>query len=94
MTEGTLDASEPVLQEIVELQKEFFETLDLHFQVLDMPAVDLGAPAYGSLHVLFSHRVHLDSASHHWLCCTPTRFRKVDIEAWMPGRDKYGEVRP
>lgn len=35
-----------------------------HHQVLDMPAPDLGAPAY----------------------------RKFDVEAWMPGLGRYGEI--
>lgn len=46
------------------MQEELFTELDLHFKVLDMPAGDLGAPA----------------------------FRKFDIEAWMPGLDRYGEI--
>lgn len=33
LTEGTLAASEPMLEEIVRLQVEFFSTLGLHFQV-------------------------------------------------------------
>lgn len=33
-------------------------------QVLDMPTMDLGAPAY----------------------------RKFDVEAWMPGMKRYGEI--
>lgn len=33
-------------------------------QVLDMPTLDLGAPAY----------------------------RKFDVEAWMPGMGRYGEI--
>ena len=41
-----------------------FTELGLHFKVMDMPAGDLGAPAY----------------------------RKIDIEAWMPGLQRYGEI--
>jgi len=50
--------------EFVSIQKELFEELGLHFQVLDMPTDDLGLPAH----------------------------RKVDIEAWFPGRGKYDEI--
>ena len=50
--------------ELVEAQIDLYTQLGLHFRVLEMPTMELGAPA----------------------------FRKVDIEAWMPGRDGYGEV--
>eukprot|EP00039_Didymoeca_costata_P012522 m.180537 g.180537 ORF g.180537 m.180537 type:complete len:134 (-) comp15501_c0_seq7:623-1024(-) len=39
-------------------------TVGLPFRILDMPTLELGAPAY----------------------------RKYDIEAWMPGRESYGEI--
>ncbi|XP_066248767.1 serine--tRNA ligase, mitochondrial-like [Euwallacea similis] len=56
--------SDLILEEIRTLQELLFESLEIHFQVLDMPPHDLGAPAY----------------------------RKYDIEAWMPGRNIYGEI--
>ncbi|XP_069500322.1 serine--tRNA ligase, mitochondrial isoform X2 [Ambystoma mexicanum] len=56
--------SEQQLQEFLNLQKEIFSDLGLHYKVLDMPTQELGLPAY----------------------------RKYDIEAWMPGRGKYGEI--
>eukprot|EP00911_Craspedida_sp_UC1_P002896 UC1_evm1s2113 len=58
------EVSNALMEEIVELQQTFFASLGLHFKVLEMPATDLGAPAY----------------------------RKIDVEAWMPGRGDYGEV--
>ncbi|VDP28795.1 unnamed protein product [Soboliphyme baturini] len=61
----TGNESDIMLEELVEFQKDFFTSLNLHFRVMDMPSQELGAPAY----------------------------RKFDIEAWMPGRKSYGEVR-
>ncbi|XP_076068626.1 seryl-tRNA synthetase, mitochondrial [Oratosquilla oratoria] len=48
----------------VNTQKKLFQPLEFHFQVLDMPLHELGAPA----------------------------FCKTDLEAWMPGRNMYGEI--
>ena len=59
------DGSAGMLEELRELQEQMFASLGLHLQTLDMPADELGAPAY----------------------------RKYDIEAWMPGRQMFGEVR-
>jgi len=56
--------SDALHQELIDIETELFTELGLHFKVLDMPAVDLGAPAY----------------------------RKFDIEAWMPGLQRYGEI--
>nr|XP_002123180.1 serine--tRNA ligase, mitochondrial [Ciona intestinalis] len=56
--------SEQLQLEFVEIQKELFSDLNLHYNVIDMPANDLGLPA----------------------------FRKIDIEAWFPGRDRYDEI--
>ncbi|BDA51395.1 Serine-tRNA ligase [Coccomyxa sp. Obi] len=56
--------SEAMLQELCDIEEEIFTELGLHFQMLDMPTGDLGAPAY----------------------------RKIDIEAWMPGLQRYGEI--
>ncbi|KAJ0063884.1 hypothetical protein NL108_013155, partial [Boleophthalmus pectinirostris] len=56
--------SAQMLDEFVNLQKELFTELELHFRVLDMPTQELGPPAH----------------------------RKFDIEAWMPGRNSYGEI--
>jgi len=55
---------ECVSWQIQGIQMEICNALNLHYQVLDMPANDLGASA----------------------------FRKFDIEAWMPGRNSFGEV--
>jgi len=40
------DQSDAIHQEILEIEKEMFESLGLHFKVLDMPVDDLGSPAY------------------------------------------------
>lgn len=58
------DQSEAVLEEFRDIELGLFDALGIHFQLLDMPACELGAPAY----------------------------RKYDIEAWMPGREMYGEI--
>ena len=60
----TPEQSEALHEELLELEVEMFTELGLHFKVLDMATVDLGAPAY----------------------------RKYDIEAWMPGLQRYGEI--
>ncbi|KAI9554551.1 hypothetical protein GHT06_019824 [Daphnia sinensis] len=64
VTSGDVAASDALLEEFVAIQKELFSSLGLHYQLLDMPLHELGAPAY----------------------------RKFDIEAWMPGRNMYGEI--
>lgn len=46
------------------IQEELFQSLGLHYRVLDMAKHELGNQAY----------------------------RKYDIEAWMPGRNKFGEI--
>ncbi|XP_050099469.1 serine--tRNA ligase, mitochondrial [Anopheles aquasalis] len=56
--------SASVLRQFRDIEVSLFERLGLPFVVLDMPACELGAPAY----------------------------RKYDIEAWMPGRQMYGEI--
>ncbi|XP_035784285.1 serine--tRNA ligase, mitochondrial-like [Anopheles albimanus] len=58
------DQSASVLRQFRDIEVSLFERLGLPFVLLDMPACELGAPA----------------------------FRKYDIEAWMPGRQMYGEI--
>ncbi|KAL0120717.1 hypothetical protein PUN28_008410 [Cardiocondyla obscurior] len=38
--------SEEVFQNLQDIQEELFSSLGLHFQILDMPPVELGSPAY------------------------------------------------
>lgn len=38
--------SEEVFQDLQNIQEEFFSSLGLHFQIMDMPPLDLGSPAY------------------------------------------------
>lgn len=40
------DQSEAILEEFRDIEVELFDALGLHFQLLDMPACELGAPAY------------------------------------------------
>lgn len=49
---------------LVGLQKKIIQQLGLYARVINIPANDLGAPA----------------------------FKKYDIEAWMPGREAWGEL--
>ncbi|XP_071566908.1 serine--tRNA ligase, mitochondrial [Temnothorax nylanderi] len=38
--------SEEVFQDLQNIQEELFSSLGLHFQIMDMPSLDLGSPAY------------------------------------------------
>jgi len=60
----TVEQSDAMLEEILELQREIIDGLGLHARILDMPARELGNAA-----------------------C-----RKFDIEAWMYGRQGWGEI--
>lgn len=40
------DQSDTMLEHFRSVETQLFKELDLHFQVLDMPACELGAPAY------------------------------------------------
>ncbi len=60
----TPEKSDEMHAELTKFEEDLFSSLGLHYRVLDMPTLDLGAPAY----------------------------RKIDIEAWMPGRGTYGEI--
>ncbi|RSH95651.1 Serine--tRNA ligase, mitochondrial [Saitozyma podzolica] len=57
-------ASEAMMEEMRQVQKEIVSGLGLSVRVLDMPSEELGASAA----------------------------RKYDMEAWMPGRGKWGEA--
>ena len=43
---GSLELSSLALDQFLDIQKQLFEGLNLHFKVLDMPPDDLGSPAY------------------------------------------------
>lgn len=58
------DKSHEMHEEFLTIQKDLFNQLELHYQVLDMPEEDLGLSAK----------------------------RKFDIEAWMEGRQRFGEI--
>lgn len=46
VTKGDVASSDALLLEFVSIQKELFSNLGLHYQLLDMPLHELGAPAY------------------------------------------------
>lgn len=46
LTRGNLEASNGLLAEFVSIQEELFNQLGIHYQLLDMPLCELGAPAY------------------------------------------------
>lgn len=77
----TPESSDATLEDLRLLQEKNFESLGLHFQVLDMPAHDLGPQAYRCNILSFSFAI-----IYLFFC------RKYDIEAWMPGRGIYGEI--
>lgn len=58
------DQSDAIHDELLAFEASLYSELGLHCRVLDMPACDLGAPAY----------------------------RKFDVEAWMPGMGRFGEI--
>ena len=60
----SVEQSDTMLEEILQLQRDIVEGLGLHARILDMPAHELGNAAY----------------------------RKYDIEAWMYGRQAWGEI--
>ena len=43
---GLLEISSLAHQQFLDIQKQLFEGLDIHFKVLDMPPDELGHPAY------------------------------------------------
>ena len=58
------EQSDAIHEQLLDFETRLYAELGLHFKVLDMPACDLGAPAY----------------------------RKFDVEAWMPGLGRFGEI--
>ena len=46
ITAGDVSASHDLLGQFVSIERELFDGLGLHYQVLDMPPHELGAPAY------------------------------------------------
>ena len=58
------DKSEEMHEKMREIEEQIYQELEIPYQLVNICAGDLGAPAY----------------------------RKYDLEAWMPGRGKWGEV--
>ena len=46
ITAGDVEESDAMLEALVDLQQEMYSELGLHYRVLDMPTLELGAPAY------------------------------------------------
>ncbi|OQR68038.1 serine--tRNA ligase, partial [Tropilaelaps mercedesae] len=51
ITEGSLERSQALQKEILNIQRALFSDLGLHFRVLDMPPADLGNPAYRKIDI-------------------------------------------
>jgi len=64
VTDGNIDSSQEALHQVLDIEKQMFDSLGLAYRVLDMSPDELGDPAA----------------------------RKYDIEAWMPGRNFWGEI--
>lgn len=88
----TGEESAQLLEEFVSLQKEIFSALELHYRsekahnkilqrIVDHRFLCV-------IWSLFFSRV-LDMPTQE---LGPPAYRKYDIEAWMPGRNSYGEV--
>lgn len=58
------DQTEDLHNMMLDIEKEIFDGLGIHYRIVENSTGDLGASAY----------------------------RKFDIEAWMPGKNSYGEV--
>lgn len=58
------EKSSEMHEQFLTIQKDLYNQLSLHYQILDMPEDDLGLSAN----------------------------KKYDIEAWMGGRNRYGEI--
>lgn len=99
----TGDESSQLLDEFVSLQKEMFSALELHYRLVNTiqqraandriikcgnpeTALNINLPQLNFCGFLF--RV-LDMPTQE---LGPPAYRKYDIEAWMPGRNSYGEV--
>lgn len=89
--------SEMMLDEFLTLQKEIFSELGLHYRSVGVE----GGAQFGSC-PSNPNGVPMVSPSPpppRSVLDMPTQelglpaYRKFDIEAWMPGRGKYGEVR-
>lgn len=100
----TGDESSQMLDEFVSLQKEMFSALELHYRLVNTiqqraatdscikkcgnpeTALNINVPQLNVCGFVF--RV-LDMPTQE---LGPPAYRKYDIEAWMPGRNSYGEV--
>lgn len=79
------DESELLLQEFVQIQKDLFSNLGLHFKVLEMPPCDLGLPAYHKIDIEAwmpgrSLYGEISSASN----CTDYQSRRLHIKYTVP----------
>lgn len=81
------DQSDEVLESFKNIEIELFKRLGLHFKLLDMPPCELGAPAYRCIYETSNYQNNIE-----FFFLILRYFRKYDIEAWMSGRDMYGEI--
>lgn len=82
VSNGEVVASEALLEEFVAIQKELFSSLGLHYQLLDMPLHELGAPAYRKFDIeawMPGRKMYgeISSASN----CTDYQSRRLNIQS-------------
>lgn len=82
VTNGEVGASDALLEEFVAIQKELFSGLGLHYQLLDMPLHELGAPAYRKFDIeawMPGRKMYgeISSASN----CTDYQSRRLNIQS-------------
>jgi len=63
------DHSDALLNEIVETQCEIFSELGLNYRLLDMPAHELGAPAYRKydIEAFLRNKLHWGEVIYLWM---------------------------
>lgn len=81
VTNGDVASSDDLLDEFVAVQKELFSSLGLHYQLLDMPLHELGAPAYRKFDIeawMPGRKMYgeISSASN----CTDYQSRRLNIQ--------------
>ena len=91
VSSGEVDASAKLLDDFVDIQKELFDSLGFHYQLLDMPLHELGAPAYRKFDIeawMPGRAMYgeISSASN----CTDYQARRISIrtvDSHHPSRD-------
>lgn len=96
----TGEESAQLLEEFTSLQKEMFSALELHYRLEHTQSQCTHALLHKTQYL--EHFYDSQLYSSYFGCVRvldmptqelgPPAHRKYDIEAWMPGRDGYGEV--